>query len=252
MESEPPVVKPPTNPEEDYELVIWANNWNNGKPRTLNPGQVDPYDNQVKLADVGSIKPKVIIDGKGKSSFSGLSPRLYIGSSENKTIKNCEFSAEFLVETGLTEIYLVVRSDHEIRPDGFGGYYGYFNFIEKKFYFKKELTHEKGYSSRLSEKSMNWPQGQWVKATMSVKNMADSRVKMIAGFNDSAAQPGYQVTTEFIDSGQLTCSNDNGTHHNTAPCIDTCSWCFFRVNKPVNHPDGRPGVHIRNAVIRSI
>jgi hypothetical protein len=107
------------------------------------------------ILKVGDTLPTAVIDGKGVCTVSGSSPRIYIDAPN----QNLEISAEVLVEGKVEDCCLVARSNHQDRPDGFGGYYLYLSFKEKKMYFKKVITHVFGYSSRLQGKAITFNKG---------------------------------------------------------------------------------------------
>jgi hypothetical protein len=179
------------------------------------------------LLEVGDIAPQAIIDGKGNCEVKGSSPRLYIDALNT----NVEFSADMLVDGSAKEVYLVVRSNHETRPSGFGGYYAYFNFEDKLMYFKKEQTHEIGYSARMNETPITFEKGRWYHATMSATNVPNSdNVSLHATFN------GKEKEIWGLDSGNIKCGN----MENTPPYRAEGKWCFIRTNAPDN-------VMLRNA-----
>ena len=178
---------------------------------------------------MGDIEPSAFIDGQGHCSVTGSSPRLYIDAPNS----NVEFSGEFKVGAGdgVEEIYLVARSNHEDRPKGFGGYYLYLNFQEKKSYFKKEQTHELGYSPRLNEKPIPFSADNWHTAAIQVVNEDDKKVRLMGHFD------GQQVN-DWTDNGSV-----NG------PAFQGIGkWCFVRVNF-----DDKPGAaKTKNASIKSV
>lgn len=160
----------------------------------------------------------------GQCKVSGSSPRLYI-TCPNKDV---EFSAEVFVENDCEIAHLIARSDHQIRPSGFGGYYLYCNFKDQKMYFKKEQTHELGYSPRLKEKDINFDKGKWHKMVIKVWNDENNEEVLIEGqFDDKI------IYAE--DKGDL----------KGEPYTDEGKWCFIRTNKP-------DGVKYRNVKVQII
>jgi hypothetical protein len=215
-------VTPPEKPPipEPIAGTLWTSKWDS--PRTLKAGDIDPQDPKLQLLKVGDIAPTAII-GNGECRLTGSSPRLYI-SAPNKEV---EFSAEVFVGNNLEIAHLIARSNHEDRPDGFGGYYLYVNFAEQKMYFKKEETHVLGYSPRLAETSINFDKNRWHKMSMRVMNTPDGNVSIQGVFDDR--------TIVELDQGQL----------KGKPFIDTAKWCFIRTNKPDD-------VRYRNVEVKEI
>ena len=216
----------------------WQNNWDNGKARTLEVVEdpvTDLKDSRVTLIDVGEPAPKAIIDGKGECTLRGGSPRLYI----NGKYRNVEFEAEIQAVENTSQVYLSARSNHEQRPNGFGGYPLYIDVEEKRMFFKKEQTHKIGYSGRLASVDVPYKAGEWFKARVRITNIAGGKVKCEAWFNDS-------TSTTLIDSGQITC----GEQKNTAPFTGFGESCFFRVNSNGKNIDVK--VKYRNAKIWAI
>ena len=106
----------------------------------------------------------------------------------------------------------MARSNHEIRPDGFGGYYLYLNFKDKKIYFKKEQTHMLGYSPRLNEKPIPFTADTWHSAPIQVVDI-DKKVKLTGYFD------GKQVN-DWTDDGSI-----------KGPAFQGIGkWCFIRTN----------------------
>jgi hypothetical protein len=159
---------------------------------------------------VGDPAPSAFIDGQGQCSVSGGSPRLYMDAPN----RNVEFVGEFKVGASddVKEVYLVARSNHEDRPKGFGGYYYYLNFKDKKAYFKKEQTHELGYSPRLDEKVIQWEPDEWVTAKIVVVDNG-KKVELQGHFN------GIYLN-HWVDDGSV-----------KGPAFQGIGkWCFVRVN----------------------
>jgi hypothetical protein len=190
--------------------------WTNGNKRVIGPGEYDPYDNRAHLLRVADRPPSAAIDGAGICVMAGSSPRFYIDGQW----QNIEMSSDIFIGKSVKECYLVVRSNHEDRPDGFGGYYLYLNYDDQEMYFKKELTHELGYSSRLVSKSIRFQRRRWVNAKIRVKNGTAGEVEIQGEFNEQ------NIT--LTDSGQIKC----GDVSNTAPYLDVGKWCFIRTNSP--------------------
>ena len=191
-------------------------------------------DSRVKLLKVGDPAAKATI-GDGICTLEGGSPRLYILGQ----YQNVEFESEVLPVENTSQVYLSARSNHERRPEGFGGYPLYIDVEEKNMFFKKEQTHAIGYSSRLASVKVPIVAGQWFKARVRITNIEGNKVKCEAWFNE-------KTKTELIDSGTVTC----GGQVNTAPFTGTGEACFFRVNS--NGTNISVKVKYRNAMIRSV
>jgi hypothetical protein len=185
-------------------------------------------DTKLRLLKVGDILPTAAIDGKGTITVTGTSPRVYFDIPN----MNVEFSAEVFVENDLEIAHLIARSNHEDRPNGFGGYYLYISFKEKKMYFKKEETHVLGYSPRLQEEAITFEKGIWYKMRIAVIN-EDDKVKILGYFGKAGETVGTGISV--TDDGSL----------KGAPFTGVGKWCFIRTNKP-------NGVKYRNVSIRSI
>jgi hypothetical protein len=210
--------------------LLWdSKQWNNGQARTIEAGQTDPDDPNVKLLKVGDILPTCIIDGKGTAKVTGSSPRLYI----NVPNQNVKLSFEVLVEKSVSQLYISARSNHEDRPDGFGGYPLYAD-IRGNIFFKKELTHEIGYSSRLASKDIEFPIEKWIKGEVTIRNIDNGKVECTGIFNG--------VTTKIIDDGKIVIENDPSIK--SPPFIGVGKWCFLRTMDP-------DGVYYRNVSIRA-
>jgi hypothetical protein len=185
--------------------------------------------------------------GDGRCGVGGDSPRVYF----NVPNMNAIFEGEVYVESDTKECYLVARSNHEDRPRGFGGYYLYLNFKEKKMYFKKEIAHEnkfdktqpQGYSSRLNDVAINFTGKEWHKASIEIRNLNNGSISIIGKFDNTQ--------TKLIDNGTIQCGNDNGTYPNTRPFTERGKWCFFRTNDPLEIGT-KPGVYYRNAKITNL
>ena len=172
-------------------------------------------------------------------TLRGGSPRLYI----NGEYQNVEFSTELFVVDNTSQCYLSARSNHEDRPIGFGGYPFYVDITQKKMFFKKEWTHERGYSDRLGTVDVPVEAGKWFKARVRITNAEDGKVKVEGWFNDT-------VTTSFIDEGQIECGNDNFPKQKYPPFTDIGRSCFFRINGPGTKENPKSvKVRYRNAKI---
>lgn len=150
----------------------------------------------------------------------GSSPRDYFWVKN----KNVKMTAEVFVENNVEIAHLVVRSNHQDRPDGHGGFYLYANMKDQKLYFKCEETHEKGYSPRLVEEAIKFTPNEWHKLMMVATNEGNN-VYLDGMFDDVEIE---KVITEkrFAYQGEGKC-------------------CFIRTNKP-------DGVKYRNITIEEI
>ena len=227
--------------------TIWSSNdsWTRDT-RTLeitnDKDKADPNDSKCRLLDVGKPSPTARIDG-GENILTGGSPRFYIDGE----YQDVEFESEVLVEAKTSQVYLSARSNHQQRdPDGFGGYPLYIDVTEKMMFFKKEETHEQGYSKRLAEVEIPYKEGEWFKARTRITNIEDGKVKMQGWFNDT--------TTTCIDDGQIECGNDKHPHRKASPFTETGESCFFRVNSDESDGKDKTRVKVRykNATIRKV
>jgi hypothetical protein len=153
-----------------------------------------------------------------------------------------EMSAEILIGANVKQCYLSARNNHEDRPDGFGGYPLYIDVDDQEIFFKKEQTHQIGYSERLASKKATIPRNEWFKATVRVTNIEEGKVKIVATVNGT--------TTELTDSGQITCKNDNEEMKNTPPFTGTGKSCFLRTNS--TSENSSVDIKYRNVVIKPI
>jgi hypothetical protein len=195
--------------------------WSKGTSRIVRAGEYDPVDPKLQLLNVGDIPPRAIINA-GEIEVSGSSPRLYIDCPN----QNVEFSAEVFVSKSVEICHLIARSNHEERPNGFGGYYLYVSMKDQEMYFKKEQTHVLGYSPRLQAVPVKFEKGKWYKMLIRVEN-TEGGVLVVGEFD------GNRITQ--YDSGQL----------KGEPYTFEGKWCFVRTNKP-------DGVKYRNVVVREI
>ena len=225
----PPEQKPPI--DQTTTTLDWESNWQ--ESRTIQEGQTDPKDSRCKLLKVGEPAAKATI-GNGEMKLNGGSPRFYIMGQ----YQNVEFQSEIYAESNTEQLYLSARSNHERRPEGFGGYPLYIDVTEGSIFFKKEATHVIGYSSRLA--SVNVPSAKpntWIRAKVSITNIESNKVKCEAWVNDTY--------TSFIDSGHIKC----GDQSNTSPFTGIGESCFFRVNSSGEKGTASVAVRYRNAKI---
>ena len=201
----------PSVTDADWTSEAWSR-----KERTIGPNGIDPEDSRVKLLKVGDPSAQAVI-GNGECTLRGGSPRLYI----NGEYQNVEFSTELFVVDNTSQCYLSARSNHEDRPNGFGGYPYYVDITQKKMFFKKEWTHERGYSGRLGTVDVPVEAGKWFKARVRITNAEDGKVKVEGWFNDT-------VTTSFIDEGQIECGNDNFPKQKYPPFTGHRQVLFFQ------------------------
>lgn len=237
-----PEPKPEPIPQPDPKETLWTSKaWDRKDATILQGGQTDPLDKRFRLQKTGEIPPQVTIQLGVCNIDAGSSPRLYIDAPN----VNVKFSAEIKVLRNVKEIYLVARSNHEDRPKGFGGYYYYLNFKDKKAYFKKEITHEdkndnktpQGYSSRLDEHPIDFKANQWYKAELFILN--DFEDVKLEGYFDE-----FPIN-DFLDDGTIQCGNDHGTYPNTKPFQGVGKNCFLRINEP-------DGVQFRNVKVEAV
>ena len=224
-----------------------AGSWDNGNPRTLNVQQanaivVDPDDPRLAVIKVGNPLPIATIDGQGMLTVEGGSPRIYYDGPW----QNLEFGSDIRANSLVKEAYLIARSDHEIRPCGYGGNDLFFNFPEKKMYFKKEIHHDlcptdghKGYSPRMQEVPVDIQQEVWFNAMIRVKNIDNgTKVKLEGFFN------GVKMN-EVIDRGNIRCNN-----RRTPPYTTQCKWCYTRANSTQENTS--LSISYKNMVIKPI
>jgi hypothetical protein len=239
--------KSKTNEPPQSELETdWQANF--AKPRTLDVSLTDddiadPEDTRCKLLDVGNPSAKATI-GQGENVLTGGSPRFYI----NGEYQNVEFEAEILPVENTSQCYLSARSNHEQRkPPGFGGYPAFFDVTpgkKAKMFFKKEETHEQGYSERLATVDIPYKKDEWFKARVRITNIENGKVKMQAWFNDI-------VTTSYIDEGQIECGNETHPMRKAPPFTGIGESCFLRVNSTGTKENPKSAkVKYRNIKIR--
>ena len=228
--------------------TIWSSkdSWTKGT-RTMeitnDEDKADPVDHRCRLLDVGSPSPTAQISNE-ELTLTGGSPRFYV----NDQYTDVEFEAEILVEEKTSQVYLSARSNHQQRdPPGHGGYPLYIDVTQKKMFFKKEETHEQGYSERLATVDVPYKDGEWFKARARITNIEDGKVKMQGWFNDT-------VTTSYIDKGQIECGNEKHPKRKAPPFTGTGESCFFRVNSDESDGKDKTSVKVRykNATIRKV
>ena len=110
-------------------------------------------------------------------TLTGKSPRFYIAG---EFTSNVELSAYF--KGPAKTIELVAPTNH---PDkgGFGGYALYINHGDKSMFYKKEISHEGGYTPRLASKKINLNTNSWY-GMKTVVTTEGSNVKMVGCFDD--------------------------------------------------------------------
>ena len=227
--------------------ALWTSQaWSNGNSRTLSAGNKDPDDDRMKLLHVGDPLPVAKIDGQGILTVTGGSPRVYYEGAW----QNVEFSADVKANGNIEQSYLVARSNHEIRPEGFGGYDLYVDLSDKKIFFKKEICHElhngmKGYSERLAEVEVDVKEADWFNQKVRITNVEGGKVLLEGFFNG-------EKKNEVIDDGSIKCGDEDGglQMKETPQFTEAAKWCYTRVNSKGENVAG--DISYRNVAIKTI
>ena len=169
--------------------------WNNGTVRNVTEPvdcQADPQDSRLELTPGSN---RIDIDGAGIMKAS-TSPTSAISSPRTVvygTWQNVEQSVYLKVKAGTSVMcQLRVKSDHDCTAsnDVFGSYILYVDFENQALYFKKEKSHNVGYSARLFQISKTLNFDTWYGFKIVCYNVV-SGVKLEA----------YMDTTEGVNGG---------------------------------------------------
>jgi hypothetical protein len=90
---------------------------------------------------------------------------------------------------------------------------------QAKMFFKKEETHEQGYSERLATIDVPYKAGEWFKARVRISNIGNGNVQMEAWFNTAH--------TSYIDQCQIECGNETHPKRKAPPFTGIREACFF-------------------------
>jgi hypothetical protein len=181
--------------------------WNNANPRTVPVDcGADPNDSRLKhRSNSGSV---FTIDGTGvgkitsggrapvMGTFQNVETTIYIKCPESgMSINLCHVMPK-------TEHFCISGGD----DDNFGGYNLYVDYTDKAVYFKKEQSHNIGYSPRIAQKSVPLVAEKFQGFKCICYNIpGTSNVKLEAYFDDTEGVNGgtWQKTTEWIDDGTV-------------------------------------------------
>ena len=228
----------------------WFNKWDNGKSRTLEEGDKDPYDARFHLS-CGQPNIPLLIDGTGRAIVQAFtsSARLFVSGPW----LNTEMTVYVKGMTALRDVQLRSRSNHE--KDCCFGNYGarWLRDRDKKVSIECEPMHP-FYARHLDEKSYNgFSLGHYVGFKQVTKTIeGGNKVKVEGWFNDSANdsmdQTKWIKQTEFVFDGKNINSivvqpNDpisvgcTGKGDNIAPnfnqktlWLNSGQWCWIRAN----------------------
>lgn len=131
--------------------------WSNGTSRTIGNTtncETDPYDSRLSVTDVGN--PKVTIDGAGimkSGTITGTSgsPRVRVSEAWQNVESTVYLKTPSSTPDGHCQIRM--KTDHWCPNSNtlFGGYIVFIDFDDQAVYFKKEKTHDVGYSARKNQ-----------------------------------------------------------------------------------------------------
>jgi hypothetical protein len=226
----PPPAIPPSPPPSSPQVDVFGINkiyttksgtqewsataWSNGQSRTIQRDEdlsastctKDPYDSRLAVIQVGD--PKVTIDGNGFMRAGAMpdttgSPRITVLGTwqnvESSVYVRCPSSAY-----GSAGMDLRVKTDHYcVGSGGFGGYIILLNFPEQAIYFRKEKTHDIGYSSRMGQVSFVLPVNTWIGVKSICYNLSNGHVKLEIwiDMNDGINGGNWVKRAEIIDDG---------------------------------------------------
>jgi hypothetical protein len=178
--------------------------WNNGTIRTV-PGEcgADPSDSRLKhRSNSGSV---FTIDGAGigKITSGGRAPVFGTWQNVESTLYiKCPASG-----MNFNICHLMPKTEHYCIGDQselFGGYNLYIDYADKELYFKKEQTHEIGYTPRMASVSCPLVADRFQGFKCMCYNIpGTTNVKLEAYFDDNNGVNGgtWQKMTEWIDDG---------------------------------------------------
>lgn len=153
--------------------------------------------------------------------YDGVESTVYIKGK----VGNCEVRPK-------TDHYCVMSCGDNC----FGGYPVNVNFDDNTIKFKKEWTHEIGYSPRLAEKKVTFPKDKWFGLRGKVYNIGNN-VK-IEGWLDLEGNGNFVKMTELIDDGNIECGNDTHPPKKYPPYTARTKGSAIRVNNPTNTTNG--------------
>lgn len=201
--------------------ILWASGfWHNHKGRKIKSGDLDKYDRYFQV--LKTKKAEAHINGKGICTVNGDDVKLYIHTHPNIMFQNVRMQASILVKGMVGEISLCARSNHQDRPNGFGGYYLCIDYPSQTMYFRKEVTHIKGYSETIAAKPIVLLPDVWNKLQFDVVNSeGDHGTPMLHGVLDNHYTL-YEIG--YDDTGNIKCGFDE----NTPPFVKKGKWCFLK------------------------
>lgn len=200
--------------------IIWDSAfWYNRQGRKIKSGDLDKYDKYLQVLKTKNAKAH--INGRGLCTVNGDDVKLYIHTHPNILFQNMRMKASVFVKGVVSEISLCVRSNHQDRPNGFGGYYLSIDYPSQLMYLRKEITHIKGYSDRLKITPIELPKETWAHLLLEVTNSENDKV-LIHGKYISPSAIESDIYLE--DDGNIKCGFDN----NTPPFLKKGKWCFLK------------------------
>ncbi len=183
--------------------------WSNGENRliTIVPSDTctaDPYDSRLRVT---SGDQNVNINGSGIMTVAGAenSPRVVVLG----TWQNVESTAYVKVSHDITDVNLDQRSktDHYCvsgftTGDNFGGYIHNYDFGNNEANFKKEVSHNIGYTSRTAGQPFTLNANVWY-GFKAVCYNSGSGVKLESYIDTTDGENGgtWTKVTEFADTG---------------------------------------------------
>ncbi len=233
---EPPIEQPKPEPEPkpivegEYTSASWP---------TEKLLKLEETFERLNVRSTGDVEPTAKIEN-GILKVTGSSPRVYYDGPW----QDVEMSADIMFVKNMDQSYIIGRSNHQVRPCGFGGHDLYVSLSDKSMFFKKEIHHDlcpedgfHGYSGRLNSVDVDVKEGVWFNQKLRVTNEGKN-VKIEGFFND-------KKMLEIIDSGQIECDGKK-----TPPFQGIGQWCYTRANAEDQSKAGE--IHYKNVKITPI
>ena len=231
---------------------VWFSNWGNGKNRTLQSGDRDPFDAEFISRGNGT----TTIDGQGSAHLTGDAPRMYVyDAAKIKKWNNVEVTvyAKRISETGKVSsqgIVIGARSEHQDatadNPCLGRTYYGRLLY-DGRAVFQKEVIHEGAYSVNKPEenhkalwntKDGTMPYNKWIGVKFVAYTNADHK---------SVKLELYRDLTEGLNGGtweKVAEYTDDGAWSQTDTGADVKAKCGYSAGKVLLDPG--TSVFIRN------
>ena len=180
----------------------WASTaWGNGNPREIPGGCAsDPAAPEFKHRDnSGSV---CTIDGEGVCRLTIDGRAAILGTYQNVEMTVYVRAPPAMAADGIT--HLQPKTEHYCigGNDLFGGYVIYVDYHDQSVYFKKEQSHNIGYTPRMEEQPTTLLADRWYGLRMAVYNIG-STVKVECYKDDTNGLNGgdWKKITEWIDDG---------------------------------------------------